>query len=123
MPTKKKQLSEEQMIKLMTRRRNCIQKYRKNHKNKTISFSNPLVQEIPKEPKKRVNKKKAVIEDVPVEATEVLPIIQPKKKRTYKKKVEDVPVEATEVEPIIQPKKKRTYKKKVEEPEPIIYTD
>ena len=118
MPTKKKQLTEEQMVKLMTRRRNCIQKYRKSHKNKSISFSNPLVQEIPKEPKKRVNKKK--VEDVPIEATEVVPIIQPKKKRTYKKKVEDVPVEATEVEPIIQPKKKRTYKKKVEEPEPII---
>ena len=112
MPTKKKQLSEEQMIQLMTRRRNCIQKYRKSHKNKSISFSNPLVQEIPKEPKKRVNNKKEVIE--------VLPIIQLKKKRTYKKKVEDVPVEATEVVPIIQPKKKRTYNKKVEEPEPII---
>jgi len=112
MPTKKKQLSEEQMIKLMTRRRNCIQKYRKSHKNKSISFSNPLVQEIPKESKKRVNKKKVVVEEEP--------IIQPKKKRTYKKKVEDVPVEATEVVPIIQPKKKRTYKKKVEEPEPII---
>ena len=120
MPSKKKQLTEEQMVKLMTRRRNCIQKYRKSHKNKSISFSNPLVQEIPKDPKKRVNKKK--VEDVPVEATEVVPIIQPKKKRTYKKKVEE-PVEATEVEPIIQQKKKRTYKKKVEEPEPIIYTD
>ena len=81
MPTKKKQLSEEQMIKLMTRRRNCIQKYRKSHKNKTISFSNPLVQDIPKEPKKRVNKKKVVVEEEP--------IIQPKKKRTYKKKVEE----------------------------------
>ena len=94
MPTKKKQLTEEQMVKLMTRRRNCIQKYRKSHKNKSISFSNPLVQEIPKKSKKRVNNKKV-----------------------------EEPIEATDVEPIIQIKKKRTYKKKVEEPEPIIYTD
>ena len=103
MPTKKKQLTEKQAIQVMTRRRNCIQKYRKSYKNKTISFSNPVVssiKEIPREPvkKKRTNKKKEPV----VEATEVVPVPV----------VEAVPE-----------KKKRVYKKKesvIEEPEPVV---
>jgi hypothetical protein len=91
MPTKKKQLTEKQAIQVMTRRRNCIQKYRKSYKKKTISFSNPVVssiKEIPIEPekKKRVYKKKAketVIEEQVIEAAEAAPV---KKKRTYNRK-------------------------------------
>ena len=121
MPTKQKQLTEKQALQLMTKRRTCIQKYRKSYKNKTISFSNPIVssvQEIPKETKKRTYKKKP-------KATEVEPLgeePQPKKKRTYKKKIEATEplVEVTVEEP--QPKKKRTYKKKtaIEEPKPTV---
>lgn len=125
MPTKQKQLTEKQALQLMTKRRTCIQKYRKSYKNKTISFSNPnvsSVQEIPKETKKRTYKKKP-------KATEVEPLgeePQPKKKRTYKKKIEATePLIETLVEVAIeepQPKKKRTYKKKtaIEEPKPTL---
>jgi len=135
MPTKKKELSEEHAIKLMTRRRNCIQKYRKSYKNKTISFSNPLVQEIPK---KKIYKKKTkatealiIIEEPIIQNPIIEEPLQPKKKRTYKKKtntaetvpiVEEPIVEQPIVEPIIeepivettQPKKKKVYKKKVD---------
>jgi hypothetical protein len=122
MPTKKKELSEEQAIKLMTRRRNCIQKYRKSYKNKTISFSNPLVQEIPK--KRTYKKKTKAAEAVPIIEEPIIqkPIIeepQPKKKRTYKKKVEAVETLETTV-PVIEPKKKRVYKKKTVVEEPTI---
>ena len=133
MPTKQKQLTEKQALQLMTKRRTCIQKYRKSYKNKTISFSNPnvsSVQEIPKETKKRTYKKKP-------KATEVEPLgevtieePQPKKKRTYKKKIEATePLVEDVVEPLVevaveepQPKKKRTYKKKtaIEEPKPTV---
>jgi hypothetical protein len=91
MPTKQKQLTEKQALQLMTKRRSCIQKYRKSYKNKTISFSNPIVssvQEIPKETKKRTYKKKpkAVVEPVGEVAQPIVEEPQPKKKRTYKKK-------------------------------------
>ena len=94
MPTKQKQLTEKQALQLMTKRRSCIQKYRKSYKNKTISFSNPIVssiQEIPKETKKRTYKKKPkavepVVEPVGEVAQPIVEEPQPKKKRTYKKK-------------------------------------
>ena len=122
MPTKKKQLTEKQASQLMTRRRSCIQKYRKSYKNKSISFSNPVVssvKEIPKEPKKRVYKKKApepVIEEEPVIVEEPV-----KKKRVYKKKVKEPVLEeepVIEEEPVLEEKpvkKKRTYTRKPKE--------
>ena len=122
MPTKKKQLTEKQAIQLMTRRRSCIQKYRKSYKNKSISFSNPVVssvKEIPKEPKKRVYKKKAAAveeEAVIVEPVVEEPVEEPvKKKRVYKKKVKESVIEA---EPVLEEepvKKKKTYTRKPKE--------
>jgi len=76
MPPKKKQITEKQAVQIMTRRRKCIQTYR----NKTISFSNPVVtsvKEIPKETKKRTYKKKT-----PTEPPAEEPVVE-KKKRIY----------------------------------------
>lgn len=110
MTTKKKQLTEKQAIQIMTRRSNCIKKYRKSYKNKTITFSNPIVSsvnEISREHKKRVYKKKGPVDEEPV-----------KKKRVYKKKAQEPVLE----EPVMEDKpiKKRIYKKKsvpvIEEP-------
>lgn len=128
MPTKKKQLTEKQASQLMTRRRSCIQKYRKSYKNKSISFSNPVVssvKEIPKETKKRVYKKKAAaVEQEPVLEEPVVeePVEEPvKKKRVYKKKVKEPVLEeepVIEEEPVLEEKpvkKKRTYTRKPKE--------
>jgi len=86
-------MTEEQIVKIMTKRRACIDKFRKTLKSKPA---------------------KKVLEEVVLEETTEI-IEEPKKKRTYKKKAKE-PVPEEGEEPKKKPTKRISKKKVLKEP-------